>query len=203
MGRRIPIDHAPAAINQAFIVEIDENVLDGADVIVIERVAQARPIAGTTEPLELLENDAAVFLLPFEDAPQKFFAPKIAARFLLRLSQMFLDGCLRSHAGVVRARQPEHFVAQHSRAARQNILDRVVQDVPKSQNSGDIRRRDHDRIRGLGRIRVRPETSGFLPARVPLWFDSARIVGLWQLGHGERMMRGRCGNANGRVIALR
>src|SRR5437764_15432046 len=48
-------------------------------------------------------------------------------------------------------------------------------------------------------MRVRAKISGRFPARVPPWFDSARIVGLWQLRHGERMMRGRCGNANGRA----
>src|SRR4029077_14886136 len=47
LGSWIPVDHAATAINQPFSIKIDKNVLDSRNVSVIERIALARPIAGT------------------------------------------------------------------------------------------------------------------------------------------------------------
>src|SRR5215471_13935208 len=63
---RIPIDHPATAIDQALVVKLDKNLLDSGSIRVIEGIALARPIAGTAEPLKLLDNDAAMFVLPFE-----------------------------------------------------------------------------------------------------------------------------------------
>ena len=65
----VPVNHPSAAIDQALVVEIDKNSLDRARVILIQRVALARPVAGAAKALELLDDDAAVFILPFENAP--------------------------------------------------------------------------------------------------------------------------------------
>src|SRR5204862_2270354 len=88
---RVPIDHAPAAVDEAFVVKIDKNFLDRANVSVVKGIAFARPIAGTTESLELLDNDAAVFVLPFQPAPQKFFPTQSVSRFVFGASYMFFD----------------------------------------------------------------------------------------------------------------
>ena len=45
LRRGIPIDHPATAIDQALVVKIDKNFLDGGSISVIERIALARPIA--------------------------------------------------------------------------------------------------------------------------------------------------------------
>src|ERR1700730_11116710 len=47
LGGRIPVDHAATAINQPFSIKVDKNLLDSRNVSVIERIALARPVAGT------------------------------------------------------------------------------------------------------------------------------------------------------------
>src|SRR5260370_41259223 len=69
----------PAAINQVFLVKIDKNVGDGARITLVHRVTLARPISRTAKPFQLLNDDAAVFVLPFEHALEKFFPAEIVA----------------------------------------------------------------------------------------------------------------------------
>src|SRR5205823_6005891 len=88
---RIPIDHATTAIDQPLGVKIDKSSLHGSGISFVEGVPLARPIARAAEPLKLFDNDAAMFILPFENAPQKLFATEIAAGFFLSASQIFFD----------------------------------------------------------------------------------------------------------------
>ena len=43
--RRVPIDHPASAIDQAFVIKIDKDVLDSASISVIECIPLARPVA--------------------------------------------------------------------------------------------------------------------------------------------------------------
>src|SRR5204862_4381424 len=65
---RVPIDHPTAAIDEAFVIKIDEGPEDSAGIFFIKRIALPRPIAGTTEPLELFDDNPSVFILPFHYA---------------------------------------------------------------------------------------------------------------------------------------
>ena len=76
------------------------------------------------------------------------------------LRKKFLDRRLRADAGMVGAGQPEDLESLHPGAPREDVLDRIVQDMPESQDAGDVRRRDHDRIGRLRRMCVRPEIAG-------------------------------------------
>ena len=71
------------------------------------------------------------------------------------LAQGLLDDCLGGDAGVVGARQPEHFLALHPRLAGQDVLNRVVQHVAHVEHARHVRGRDDDRIGRLGRGRDR------------------------------------------------
>src|SRR6266481_6000776 len=64
---RVPVDHSAPAIDQPLVVKIDKSFFDGGGISIIERVPLARPIARTTKPLKLFDNNAAVFVLPFEN----------------------------------------------------------------------------------------------------------------------------------------
>ncbi len=144
---RVPIDHSYAAIDQLLFVKIDKNFLDGADIIVIERIALTRPIARTPEAFKLFDNDAAVFILPFQDAAKKFLSTEIVARFFFSPAEIFFDSSLRPDAGVVGPRKPEYFVTEHAGATRENVLDRIIEDMPESKHAGNVRRRNDDRER--------------------------------------------------------
>ena len=59
-------------------------------------------------------------------------------------NQFTLHHTLRGNTRVVRARQPQHFLAVHARFAGENVLDRVVQHMPHVQHARNIRWRDHN-----------------------------------------------------------
>ena len=186
LRRRIPVDHAPSPIDQPLRVKIDENLTHRAHVLRVKGVAQPRPIARTTKPLQLLDNDAAVFILPLQDPAEKFLPADLLPSFFFRFPNVFFHRGLRRDARVIGPRQPQHFMAQHARAPGQNILDGVVQDVPEREHAGDVRRRNDDGECRLGRTRVRMKIAAFEPVLIPLRFDGGGVVSFWQFGHGEQ-----------------
>ena len=126
LRRRIPIDHPAATIDQALVVKIDKDSLDRGAITIIKRVALARPIARTAEPLKLLDDDTAMLVLPFQNSAQEFFAAEIVACLVLGLAQIFLHSRLGSNSRMIHSRQPKDLEPLHPRAARENVLDRVV-----------------------------------------------------------------------------
>ena len=85
---RVPVHHPPSAIDQPLSVKIDKGALHRARVIGVHRETLPRPIAGAAKPLQLLDNDAAVFFLPFPDAAEKFLAPEVVSRFAFFLARL-------------------------------------------------------------------------------------------------------------------
>ena len=65
---RIPVDHVVVAVDQALLVERDEDPVDGLDVALVEGEALALVVAGGAEALVLLDDLAAVLLAPLPDA---------------------------------------------------------------------------------------------------------------------------------------
>src|SRR5438552_18542174 len=98
MRGRVPVNHAPAAIDQFLFVKIDKDLFDRANIIVVEGIALTGPVAGATESLELLNDDAAVFVLPFEHAQQKFPAATIVSRHAFVSAEPLLDRCLGANS---------------------------------------------------------------------------------------------------------
>ena len=79
-----------------------------------------------------------MFFLPIQDTSQEFFPPKVMAGFVLGTSQMFFDSGLRSHASVIHSGKPQYLMPQHAGAACQDVLNRVVQDMPEGEHSGNV-----------------------------------------------------------------
>ena len=92
-----------------------------------------------------------MFLLPLPGPAQELLAAQVVPGKFFLLAQRFFHGRLRGEARVVGAGQPEHFVAGLAGAAGEDVLDRVVEDVPEGQHAGDVRRRDDDRKTPDGR----------------------------------------------------
>ena len=154
-GGGVPVHHAFAAVDEALLVELDEDLLHAARVVRVHREALAGPVAGAAELLELLDDDAAVLLLPGPDVFEELLAAEVVAVLHhALLAQRLLHHGLRGDAGVVGAGQPEHFLAVHARLAGEDVLDGVVQHVPHVEHARDVGRRDDD---GIGRL---GETAG-------------------------------------------
>ena len=198
-----PVHHAFAAIDEALLVKLDEDLLHAARILRVHREPFARPIARAAELLELLDDDAAVLFLPGPDALEEFLAAEVVLGFLLLLLQRLFDLHLRGDAGVVGAGQPEDFLAVHARLAAEDVLDGVVEHVPHVEHAGDVRRRDDDGVRRAlvaHARRVGGEATLLQPEVIPFVLDGLRFVGFGNFRScketlttdGHRLTRMRC-----------
>ncbi len=179
---RAPVDNPVSPVNQSFLVQPAEHFLHRPAEAFIHGEAFTIPVAGTSQFFQLVDNGAAIVLLPRPDLFQKGFALKIvAARPLFR--QLALDDVLRGDSRVVGARHPQRVFALHAPPADEHILNGIIERVAHVQNTGHIRRRNHDggRIPGLRRVHCK---GLFLqPLGVPLFFNRFRIVVFWKFTH--------------------
>src|SRR5205823_14804363 len=127
-----------------------------------------------------------MLVLPFEYSPQEFFATEIVARFVLGSAQIFLHSGLGSDSRMIHSRQPKDFESLHPRAACENVLDRVVQNMAECKHARDVRRRHHDRKRWLRGLRICYEIAIPQPALIPLRFNRVRIVPLGKFSHRDQ-----------------
>ena len=63
-GLGIPVDHAHAAIDEPFVVEVAEDFDDALAAFLVHGEGRAVPVAGGTQPAQLLEDDAAMLVGP-------------------------------------------------------------------------------------------------------------------------------------------
>ena len=149
---RVPADHVVVAVDVALVVEPLEDLVDGADVAVVEGEALALVVERGAEALVLLDDLRAVLLFPGPDPLDEGLAAELVARGAL-LAELFLDFRLGGDAGVVGAEDPQRVAAPHAVEADQRVLDRPVQRVTHVQRPGDVGRRDRDREVLLRRAR--------------------------------------------------
>ena len=103
--------------------------------------------------------------------------------------QAFLHGFPANHAVY-------EFVCRtapaHPLAAREDVLQRIVESMADVERSRDVGRRHDDRPR-LGVGPVGPEQAAALPVRVPALLDDFGVEGLGKLAHAEaRLAMPRC-----------
>jgi hypothetical protein len=160
----VPVDHVVVAVDQALLVQVDEDLEDGLDVAVVEREALVLVVDGGAEPPVLADDRAAVLVAPLPHALEERLAPEVLLADAVGLERA-LDLGLGGDAGVVGAEDPLGVAALHARVAHQRVLDRAVERVAHVQRAGHVRRRDRDRevlLRRAGRLGV--EAPGCLPA---------------------------------------
>src|SRR5882724_11930470 len=131
-----------------------------------------------------------MLVLPFEYSPQEFFATETVARFVLGPAQIFLHSGLGSDSRMIHSRQPKDFEPLHPRAACENVLDRVVQNMAERKHARDVRRRHHDRKRWLRRLRICYEIAILQPTLIPLRFNRVRIISFGELCHRASIRNG-------------
>ena len=178
---RIPINETLIAIDQPFIVKLNENAQDRIGKALIHGEAFARPVAGCAKPLELADDRAARFFLPLPDALDKSFAAHCAAVRLLPFHELALDHHLRGDAGMIGARLPEHILTAHALIADENILKRIVKRMAHMERASHIGRRDHNAktVGGLFAAlfdRSGLECAGLFPLPVDFALNRGRLV---------------------------
>ena len=98
----IPVHQSLAAIDQALFVHIDEDldhrIVEVAALVALGRTGRAGhgegvalPVAGTAQPLELVDDGVTVLALPLPDLFEELLAPQFAAARIALGGEHFLD----------------------------------------------------------------------------------------------------------------
>ena len=171
---RAPVDDVVALVDEPLVVELGEDLGDGAGAALVEGKAFASPVGRVAKHALLVDERAAVLLLPLPHALEELLAPEVLAALALLLERL-LDDVLGGDAGVVGAGQPQRVAPLHPAPPDQDVLDGLVEGVPHVEDARHVRRRDHHRVR-LTPVRVLVETSVLLPELVPLGLRGLRVV---------------------------
>ncbi len=117
---RTPVHDVLAAIDQPFFVQADEGLAHRARHALVHGEVLARPVHRSAEALHLLQNDAAIVLLPVPDARDERLAAHVAA-VLAFGSELALHHQLGGDAGVIGARQPQRAQPLHALPANDDV----------------------------------------------------------------------------------
>ena len=98
----------------------------------------------------MVDDDAAVLLLPIPDALQELFASKVVAGLFFFFAKTAFDDGLSGDPGVICAWKPKNLVPSLPRAAGKNVLQSVVENMPECEYASHIRWRNHDGESGFG-----------------------------------------------------
>ena len=189
---RTPVHDVLAAIDQPFFIQPDEGLAHGARHALVHGEVLARPIHRGAEPLHLLQDGAAVMLLPVPDALDERFTAHIAAVLALA-GELALHHQLRRDSGVVGAGQPERGYAAHALPADDDVDLGVLQHVAHVEVAGDIRRRQRQGERRLACARRRSfdvKQLLFHPVLGPARLNRSRLIGFGKIvRHEVRSLR--------------
>ena len=162
---RIPIDQTLPLEDVALLVKLDEDLQDGIVEPGIHRETVSRPIAGRSEPLQLVDDRAAGTLFPLPDLLEEFLSAQLPARRHSGLRQRTLNHHLGRDSGMVLARLPKDVETSHPVPSDQDVLQRVVERVTHVEDACHVRRRNHyaERLGVRSRVGARDERVRGLP----------------------------------------
>ena len=81
-------------------------------------------------------------------------------------------------------RKPKHFATEEASASGEDILNGVIEDVTKGEDSGDVGWWDDDGVTRFLGIGVRSVVVAFVPLAVETIFDLSGFVGRSEFRHG-------------------
>ncbi len=194
---RVPVHQTLVAIDQAVLVQLDEDLADGGVQPFVQGEAFAAPVARRAQATQLAHDGPAGFGLPLPHLLDEGVAAHVAPPRRALGRQLALDHHLGGDARVVGARQPQHGLALHAVIAGKDVLQRVVQGVADMQAARYVRRRNDDRIGVGGAVSGLCRARGEQAALLPLGVD-ARLGGLGferLLKHGHLVSPRRSANA--------
>ena len=82
-------------------------------------------------------------------------------------------------------RKPKYFATEEASTAGENVLNGVIEDVTKGEDSGDVGWWDDDGVTRFLGIGVRPVVVAFVPLAVETIFDLSGFVGRSEFRHGN------------------
>ena len=138
-----PVDDALAAVDQAVVVPVAENLTHGLGVILIHGKALVVEVDGATHALDLLDDDTAVLVGPIPAGVDKLVAADLQAADALAL-ELLVDLGLRGDTGVVGAEHPARGLTAHASHTDDGVLDGVVGGVAHVELAGYVGRRNGD-----------------------------------------------------------
>ena len=138
-----PVDDALAAINQAVVVPVAEDLTHGLGIVLVHGEALVVEVDGAAHALDLLDDDAAVLVGPVPAGVDKLVAANLQAANALAL-ELLVDLGLRSDTGVVGAQHPARGPATHAGHTDDGVLDGVIGGVAHMELAGHIGRRNGD-----------------------------------------------------------
>ena len=180
---RAPVHNVLAAIDQPFFVKADEGFADGARHALVHGEVLARPVHRGAQPLHLLQDDAAVMLLPVPHALDECLAAQVATVLALG-GELALHHELRGNAGMIGARQPQRRQAAHALPADDDVDLGVLQHVAHVEVAGHVGRRQRDRksfLRGTRGRRFDMKQLLADPVLGPARLNRARFIGLGKI----------------------
>ena len=176
---RIPVDQPFTAVDRSVPIQTNEGLGDRLGELGIHRELVALPVHRGAQPAQLPGDRAARGAFPLPDFGNEGLAPEIEPAPAGRV-QLALHHHLRGDAGVIGAGLPQRIEATHAPVPDQGVHDGVLERVAHVQRSGDVRRRNDDRV---GRpTAARLEISVGFPAFVDARFD---------IGGGKSFVHGR------------
>ena len=185
-----PVDEASSAVDLTLFVELDEGFLDGGGALIIHGEAITRPVAGSTEKLELIMNEARVLLLVFPNAFEELFTAKIVTGLAFVHLDALFDDDLSGDTSVVRTRDIQDVLSVHTLEAADGVLDSGGEGVTEMETTSDVgRRKDDDELAvfilnlGTFGVGLGVEVTLVFPPLSPLLFD---FVGVVASGHFRR-----------------
>ena len=138
-----PVDDALAAVDQAVVVPVAEDLADGLCIVLVHGKALVVEVDGAAHALDLLDDDAAVLVGPVPAGVDKLVASNLQAADALAL-ELLVDLGLRGDTGVVGAEHPACGLAAHAGHTDDGVLDGVIGGVTHVELAGHIGRRNGD-----------------------------------------------------------
>ena len=138
-----PVDDALAAIDQAVVVPVAEDLAHGLGIVLVHGEALVVEVDGAAHALDLFDDDAAVLVGPIPAGVDKLVASNLQAANALAL-ELLVDLGLRSDTGMVGAEHPARGLAAHAGHTNDGILDGVVGGVTHVELAGHVGRRNGD-----------------------------------------------------------
>ena len=180
-----PVHHPLATVDEALAVQVDEDLLHLAGIVLVHGEALPAPVAGGAEFLELADDDSAVLLLPFPDLGEEGLPAKVVTGLFLLLAELALDDGLGGDARVIGTGKPEDFVPRLAGTAGEDVLQGIVEDMAEGEDPRHVRGGDDDRIGGCCGRGIGGEASRVTPAGVPGGLDLTGKIGFGEFGHGK------------------
>ena len=184
-----PVNHTVTAVDQSFLIQTKEYVLNRLGASLIQSETLTGPVAGGTQLLQLFNDASAVLGTPVPGTRKEPLAADIVfgdALFAHSLHDLRLGG----DGSVVGAGQPQSTETAHPLVAGQNVLQGVVQGVAHVQLSRNVRRGHNDGIMGLGFVDYGREAFFLTPGGVDSLLKGRRVISLRQfLSHNKLLYR--------------